>query len=771
MSRTNHMTAFSEDWDNSASWEEVPRSSKTPVQRDVELEATVEDGLLAEAEAETPLHSKHYKQGDTIDWLQEHAMENARKHKNRNLRGAARLSVTLAEAFQIFVIVAVTGVGVGVVGGWLDILIHWLNDLRSGRCVSGITFTELSCCSGLDPGEICTEWRTWSQWFGIRSIAGGSLLQAIAYIILAIAYGAAAAVLVYTYAPYAFHTGIPEIKAILNGYVLDAFLGPWTLLIKGLGLALSVASGLSLGKEGPMVHVSSCLALLAARLFPSFRNNEIRKRLVLSAAAAAGVSVAFGSPLGGVLFGLEELDLFSNDTLIWTAFVTSVIASVSLQYMDPFGTGKLVLFQITASSNAWLAFELMPFLILGAIGGVLGSLFIQANIRIAVYRERSPLRQWPVSEVIVVSAVTAIISFLIPFMKVQTSDLVANLFKDCDPSVQYFGLCNSNTPWSTAFTLIVTAMLKLALTAWTFGVKVPAGVFLPSLAVGASIGRALGILLQGLHRSHPTGYLFTSCPADGDCISPGFYAVIGAAAMLGGVTRMTISIVVILFELTGALSHVLPIMIAVMSSKWVAESMYPEGIYAAWISLHDYPFMPASDYRDKGDRAEDHMTPLSEIKVIDGKSSTLRQLDYLVSQNEVHGFPVTVDGLLLGYATREAIRNAIDPILSNTTVDGRRVDGDITLCTFVPSGSRTHQETIDLSNCLSNNSMRLRQETPLEVVVRMFQSLNLPFVLFTSMGTLTGMMTRRDVTRLFTANIEYRGALVDEELARYRDRL
>lgn len=105
-----------------------------------------------------------------------------------------------------------------------------------------------------------------------------------------------------------------------------------------------------------MVHVSACLAALATRLFPSFRSNEcaqrtvpyrvhnlkhaffpimtklVRKRLFLSAAAAAGVSVAFGSPLGGVLFGLEELDLFSNDTLIWTAFVTSVIASGRLLF-------------------------------------------------------------------------------------------------------------------------------------------------------------------------------------------------------------------------------------------------------------------------------------------------------------------------------------------------------------------------------------------------------------------------------------------------------
>lgn len=54
---------------------------------------------------------------------------------------------------------------------------------------------------------------------------------------------------------------------ILSGYVFDAFLGPWTLLIKALGLALAVASGLSLGKEGPLVHVACCMAFLLARIF------------------------------------------------------------------------------------------------------------------------------------------------------------------------------------------------------------------------------------------------------------------------------------------------------------------------------------------------------------------------------------------------------------------------------------------------------------------------------------------------------------------------
>ena len=90
-----------------------------------------------------------------------------------------------------------------------------------------------------------------------------------------------------------------------------------------------------------------------------------RKRKLLAAAAAAGVSVAFGSPLGGVLFGLEELDTFAfsdESDVMWRGFVTSSIAAVSLQYVDPFGTSKLVLFQVTGVTDTWRAFELVrPF--------------------------------------------------------------------------------------------------------------------------------------------------------------------------------------------------------------------------------------------------------------------------------------------------------------------------------------------------------------------------------------------------------------------------
>jgi hypothetical protein len=123
-------------------------------------------------------------------------------------------------------------------------------------------------------GEICNEWQSWSQYLNVRSTIGQSLLQSFVYIALGVLFAGIASLLVVTYAPYAFHTGIPEVIAILSGYVLDAFLSPWTLLIKALGVAMAVASGLSLGKEGPLVHIACCVAHALAGFFPEIRGNE-----------------------------------------------------------------------------------------------------------------------------------------------------------------------------------------------------------------------------------------------------------------------------------------------------------------------------------------------------------------------------------------------------------------------------------------------------------------------------------------------------------------
>lgn len=92
---------------------------------------------------------------------------------------------------------------------------------------------------------------------------------------------------------------------------------------------------------------------------------------------------------------------------------------------------------------------------------------------------------------------------------------------------------------------------------------------------------------------------------------------------------MTISLVVILFELTGALSHVLPIMVCVMTSKWVGDALGKDGIYSAWIAMRQYPWLPPVDYHDQGETGAHIMKPLDDLVVIEDGSSTVEELGAL----------------------------------------------------------------------------------------------------------------------------------------------
>ncbi|KAG8707202.1 hypothetical protein FRC09_001965 [Ceratobasidium sp. 395] len=668
--------------------------------------------------------TKMYRDGATIDWTQEEAAERAQKHILQSQLGLRGIVLPLLDQSRIWIVLIATGISVGFVGAWLDVLVAWLGDIRTGRCSYGFFYNEISCCSGLDAGEECTEWNTWSQYFGIRSIFLTSLIQAFTYVLLAIAYSGSAAVLVQSDAPYAFHTGIPEIKAILNGYVLDLFLSPWTLLVKGVGLALAVASGLSLGKEGPLVHVSCCIASIYFNVVSGFQGNQAQKRRILSAAASAGVAVAFGSPLGGVLFGLEELDLFSRAHVMWRAFVCAALAAVTLQWTDVFATGKLVLFQVTAGAP-WRGFELVGDALRSFESqlkrkGLAGALLIRLNIAAALHRHRSWLREWPLVEVV----------FGL-FITLQALQIVILMPRIC---------------------------------------QVPAGIFLPTIAIGATMGRMVGIIMQGWHRAHPTAWIFSTCAPEGQCISPGFYSVIGAAAMLGGVTRMTISLVVIMFEaracalinkapvlmiviyqLTGALSHVLPIMIAVMVSKWVGDAFGKEGIYDAWIALHGYPFLSTTvDYRDQGQTAASRMIRKEHIVLINAHHNTVEELEHLLSSHSFQGFPVVNGEQLTGYVTRDRLQQAIDNLRNQYPDESVLADVN---CTFVGRHDTSYEEA-DLSSAIDPAPMQLRPGMPLQLVVSLFQKMSPQCVLFTSKGFLKGMMTKRDVVNLMREHFE-----------------
>lgn len=115
--------------------------------------------------------------------------------------------------------------------------------------------------------------------------------------------------------------------------------------------------------------------------------------------------------------------------------------------------------------------------------------------------------------------------------------------------------------------LAVATILRIFLVIISYGCKVPAGIFVPSMAIGASFGRFVGILVQALHEAYPKSQFFASCEPDIPCITPGTYAFLGAGAALSGIMHLTISVTVIMFELTGALNYILPTMVSLSNVR------------------------------------------------------------------------------------------------------------------------------------------------------------------------------------------------------------
>lgn len=133
------------------------------------------------------------------------------------------------------------------------------------------------------------------------------------------------------------------------------------------------------------------------------------------------------------------------------------------------------------------------------------------------------------------------------------------------------------------------------------GVLVAAGIFIPVMTIGACLGRVVGMSILYATTAFPSFSWFGPCAGytaeilrfrtTDDCVIPGVYAMVGAAAFLCGVTRMTVSLVVIMFELTGALTYALPIMASIMISKWVADALCPDSIFDQLIESNGYPFL------------------------------------------------------------------------------------------------------------------------------------------------------------------------------------
>lgn len=712
---------------------------------------STKDGGPLDWYVEGPGRRVGYEDMTAIDWIFEYTKERQRlRMLYSSATGLLGYVRRFLDSSQIWVLLILTGLAAGLFAATIDVVSDWLGDLKTGYCSAGADggkfyLNKYFCCSGYDELAQCRDWVPWSLALHITSAGGKWFIEYFFFISFSLTFALTASILVKEYALYAKHSGIPEIKTVLGGFVIRRFMGTWTLVIKSLGLCLAVASGMWLGKEGPLVHVACCCANLFMKLFGNINGNEARKREVLSAAAAAGISVAFGSPIGGVLFSLEQLSYYFPDKTMWQSFVCAMTAAVTLQALDPFRSGKLVLYQVTYSTG-WHGFEIFPFALLGIFGGVYGGLFIKMNMKVAEWKKAATGLPGPITQVVIVAVLTALINYPNLYMRAQSSELVYALFAECSKMPEdQFGLCKTGAATAgTIFLLLFAAILGFFLASITFGLQIPAGIILPSMAVGALFGRAIGIIMEIWVHNHPTFFAFENCEPDMPCVTPGTYAIIGAAAALGGVTRMTVSIVVIMFELTGALTYVLPIMIAVMVSKWVGDAFGKRGIYETWIHFNEYPFLDNSDEIHIPDiPVSQIMTRIEDLVVLTATGHTIESLKNILAVHQYRGFPVISDprdAILLGYISRAELTYNLQ-----TSTEGPRSLPPETEAFFSHQPLADPRTTLDLRPWMDQTPLTLPSRSNLLLTANYFQKLGLRYVLFSDRGVLHGLLTKKDV--------------------------
>ena len=461
--------------------------------------------------------------------------------------------------------------------------------------------------------------------------------------------------------PVALGSGIPQVKCYLNGVKVPRIVRIKTLLCKAVGVTLSVLGGLAVGKEGPMIHSGAVVAAgisqgkstslnIDTKSLQFFRQDR-EKRDFVSGGAAAGVAAAFGSPVGGVLFALEEGASFWNQSLTWRIFFGSMTSYFTLNMVlsafrgipGQLSNGGLLNFGQfeNATYEVW---ELPLFLIMGVIGGVLGALYNHINYKLTVFRMRYiTARPLKMLEVAIVAACTATAGFLMiylipdckPFGNGHTENPIQMYCNDGEYHV--IGAIWFQTPEQSVrslfhdppgshhlLTLGIFSIIYFLLNCWTYGISVSSGLFIPTLLMGAAWGRFVGALLE----------TFISSSILGD---PGKYALLGAAAMLGGVTRMTISLAVIIIEATGNLTYGFPVMVVLLVAKWIGD-LFNEGLYDIHIQLSGVPLLgweppPLSDTTYASEVMSHPVVTLSPIDTVGNIVDVLKSTTH-------NGFPI-----------------------------------------------------------------------------------------------------------------------------------
>jgi len=328
-------------------------------------------------------------------------------------------------------------------------------------------------------------------------------------------------------------------EAIVLG---DGVISSRLSLVKCASALFSIASGASIGREGPLVQLSAMIASLVGRMR---KLPTVRLRLLVACGAAAGIASAYNAPIGGALFVSEiilgSLAMESFGPLVFS----SVIATLTVRQL----LGASPLYEIAIPSvqfnSTW---EIVLYLLLGTLAGGIAPLFLWS---LRVSEKLFKKLPGPVFLRLTVGGLA------VGVLAVFLPEVCGNGYSVVNQVIQ------GHYVWNV---LLFILILKLVATAATFGSGAVGGVFTPTLFVGACMG-----------------YLFALAAAPlwpGSALVPSAFTLVGMGALLAATTHAPLMAILVLFEMTLDYQMILPLMLACVVAHYVSRGFDPKSIYA-----------------------------------------------------------------------------------------------------------------------------------------------------------------------------------------------
>ncbi|XP_054850530.1 chloride channel protein ClC-Kb-like [Eublepharis macularius] len=490
--------------------------------------------------------------------------------------------------------------------------------------------------------------------------------------------------------PQAAGSGIPELKVALRGVMLHEFFTVRTFVAKLVGVICTLAGGstIFLGKVGPFVHMATILATQLGKVmvwFAGSRENPARKYELLIAGAAVGVACCFVAPVGGVLFGVEATGTHFAVRDYWRGFFAATCAALTFRLLAVlYNTEETVAVLFRTSWRVEFPYdlpELLSYAILGILCGVLCCVFLFCHRNILMVIQNWPkINRFMVNNKIVYSGAVTLLLASLTFphalgqyigARLSMKQLLETFFNNMTWGLEEAFLGNATRQHPNAsdgdgwlqwthpdvsmlemLSIFLVAKFLMLLVATTM--IVPAGYFLPVFVYGAGLGRLYGEVMAKIF---PDGIISDGIHIQ---ITPAGYALAGAAAYSGAVTQ-TISTALLTFELTGQMSHILPVLVAVLIANAISQRAQPS-FFDGIILVKKLPFLPKLSLGKSGGHdiyAEDFM--VTNLKYLT-RESKFKDLRTLLKVSSLKEFPL-VDSeesrVLLGSVKRKCLSDLL----------------------------------------------------------------------------------------------------------------